>query len=721
MSSRRSEETGPGRRRPSPASPAAAERSREDFPAIVVAVCSCGEALPKPTAKWCSKDCWKRRDHRRPAEAVSRRKNAQSRASRFRFSPLGVDGEGEDGRYTLLAACDEEGFSRYIEDRDGLTTEECLKFLVNLPARPFLFGFAFSYDVNMILNSLSNDELFTLAQWGKVYWHDWRIAHVPGKALIVTHRPSHKSCTVWDLYPWIQSSFVRMLEDFELADDATLERIATMKDQRSDFSIVSMDLIREYCLEECRLLSKAVKMLLDLIVASGYKTNVFYSPGSLAASAMKVHEVNEYRLDGDGGVLNDALEEGYVGARAEVAVVGPIEGPLYEADINSAYPFAASELPCFAHGVWRKFRKGREITDTTIVKVRWKTKRGTLWGPFPIRPRVGSLRFPTEGEAWIWGREARIGSKLCEDFTVITGWEYVPRCDHRPFAYMAELFDKRRALKDEGSPLEYVYKLILNSTYGKIAQRPYGDKDPQWRFMPWAGLITSHVRAMLLEQILDVGQSHVIMCATDCLVTDKPLRVHVGPELGAWTIHEYDELFIAGPGFYEGVKKGEVKCGRPRCEDPSHNHPKIRNRGISRVNVEFSELRDAWAKDGREGSVQLNTRRFIGYRQALQYRETESLWRQFVDVPMLKTMTLEPRREWRTKDGSDGRSRPPSPAFIAKHEVSDIIQRVLTQKVASDEKEDLIRRIVAADEISRRSLFDAAEQPDWLIDEFQSG
>ena len=325
MSGQNSEGTG-ARRRPAPAPSAAAKRSREDFPPIVLEVCSCGDPLPNPRAKWCSPGCWKRRDHRRPAEAKARRKNAQSRASRFSFSPLGVDGEGEDGRYTLLAACDEQGFRRWIEDRDGLTTEECLNFLVNLPARPFLFGFAFSYDVNMILGSLSGDELFTLAQWGKVYWGDWRIAHVPGKALIITHRPSRKSCTVWDLYPWIQSSFVRMLEDFELADEATLERIATMKDQRSDFASVSMDLIREYCLEECELLSKAVKMLLDLIVESGYKTNVFYSPGSLAASAMKVHEVNDYRLDGDGGVLNDALEEGYVGARAEVAVVGPIEG-----------------------------------------------------------------------------------------------------------------------------------------------------------------------------------------------------------------------------------------------------------------------------------------------------------------------------------------------------------------------------------------------------------
>ena len=328
-------ETGRGRR-PQPVSvPGTSHEAHEDFPPTVTGTCPCGKPLPSPSAQRCSRTCSAKRDERRGGAPRKNSKNAPSRASRFTYSPIGVDGEGEDGRYTLLAACDENGFERFIEDREGLDTERCLRFLLSLPSKPFVFGFAFSYDVNMILSSLSHDELFTLAQWGRVFWKEWRIAHVPGKALTITHRATKKTCIVWDLYPWIQSSFVRMLEDFDLADTATLERISSMKDQRSDFSQVSMDLIRTYCLEECRLLSKAVKMLLDLITASGYKTNVFYSPGSLSAAVMKVHKVNDFRLEGEGGVLRDAIDEGYVGARAEVAQVGPIEGPLYESDINS--------------------------------------------------------------------------------------------------------------------------------------------------------------------------------------------------------------------------------------------------------------------------------------------------------------------------------------------------------------------------------------------------
>lgn len=696
----------PRGRRPRGASAAAVRREEAggDFPAIVVEKCPCGAPVARPGARWCGSTCRTDRASR-PRRA---RPPAKKRASRFSYSPIGIDGEGEDGRYTLLAAADQAGHELYVQDRSGLDTEACLHFLLSLPAKPFLFGFAFSYDVNMMLVSLTPDHLFTLAQWGHVFWGDWRISHVPGKALTVTHQPTKRSRTIWDLYPWIQSSFVTMLEDFELADEATLSRIRAMKDQRADFTGLDMDQIRAYCLEECQLLSKAVRLLLDLISQSGYTTKVFYSPGSLAAAVMKAHDVNDYRLEGTGGVLATAIDQAYVGARAEVAQVGPIEGPLEEWDINSAYPAAAVELPCFAHGVWTTYRRGSAISDTTLVKVRWTCPKGTLWGPFPVRPRVGSLRFPTSGEAWVWGREARIGREVCDRFEILSGWRWTPSCRHRPFSYLGELYDQRRVLKDEGSPLEYVYKLILNSTYGKLAQRPYGDTDPTWRFLPWAGLITSSVRAILLEQIVAVGPRHVKLVATDCLITDRPLPgVQPSTALGGWSVHRYADLFVAGPGFYEARAEGEAA--------------KVRNRGISRINIEFEELRTAWRDRGREATVELHTRRFIGYRQALQYAETEQLWRQFIDVPMLKSMTLEPRREWRYQDVHDGRSRAPSAEYVDHHELTDMIDSLRLRSVATNVQEDLVRRLIAADDLSRRGLFDAAEQPNWLIDEFQSG
>ena len=42
--------------------------------------------------------------------------------------------------------------------------------------------------------------------------------------------------------------------------------------------------------------------------------------------------------------------------------------------------------------------------------------------------------------------------------------------------YITELYEKRLELKAQKNPLEKVYKLILNSTYGKMIQKPYNTK-----------------------------------------------------------------------------------------------------------------------------------------------------------------------------------------------------------------------------------------------------
>ena len=42
--------------------------------------------------------------------------------------------------------------------------------------------------------------------------------------------------------------------------------------------------------------------------------------------------------------------------------------------------------------------------------------------------------------------------------------------------FIKHLYDRRRQLKEEGNPLQEVYKLILNSCYGKMIQKPYPTK-----------------------------------------------------------------------------------------------------------------------------------------------------------------------------------------------------------------------------------------------------
>ena len=625
-------------------------------------------------------------------------------------TPFGVDGEGEDGRYTLLSASD-GSVRRHIAAREkGLTTEECFEFLLNLPARhKQVFGFSFTYDVNMMLGSLDLETLKRLTKTGRTYWGEYRIKHIVGKQLVISHKASKRTMTVWDLYPWIQSSFVQMLKDHKLADEATIQRIASMKDKRDEFRDVKFSDIIKYNYEECDLLAQAGRNLLNLIASTGYECHVYYSPGSLASAAMERHRVRQYRKDPPTKAILDACEQAYYGGRSEVNRVGPVEGPIYEYDIRSAYPYAATLLPCFACGRWVKLHD--KIEPYSLVKIRWNTSRQAVWGPYPVRPATGSLRFPRSGETWVWGVEALAGLPLTTSYEVVDGYTYLPGCDHHPFGWLNDIYRGRQALKKAGNPQEYIYKLILNSAYGKLAQRPSSQHDhaPKQRFLPWAGLITATTRAMLLEQIGAVGEN-LLSCATDGILTSKPLEVPIGDHLGQWESGSYASLFIAGPGFYFAEGEDTAKS-------------KARNRGIARADVSYDSIRQEWDAHGRMGKVLISTRRFIGYRLALQRLNSMEVWREFVDVPMVKSFELSPRREWVSGDPFDGRTIAPSLAAHRRTEKADAsnVQQLtfaLWNEVAADRQLDKLGQIVMnLDPWS----FDPTEQPDYLIDELSEG
>ncbi|MGH2619732.1 MAG: hypothetical protein ACRDHG_04070, partial [Anaerolineales bacterium] len=111
-------------------------------------------------------------ERRRAAKAAERKRYAWARA--FRFDT--VDGEAtSDGRYILLACSD----GSQAHDPEGLTTLHCLDYLT---ARPHttLWGFAFDYDVNQILNGLDATQLTTLGWKNRCYFGEYRIVHLPG-------------------------------------------------------------------------------------------------------------------------------------------------------------------------------------------------------------------------------------------------------------------------------------------------------------------------------------------------------------------------------------------------------------------------------------------------------------------------------------------------------------------------------------------------------------
>jgi hypothetical protein len=612
---------------------------------------------------WCSEACRERHRPRRPGD---RHKTIRTPTKRY----AGVDGESIDGRYTLLAWASDDGDDAWIENTGGLTTRECLDFLCETPKGLHCWGFAFGYDVNMMLADVPVWLVTRLYETGQCYWREFRIAYTPGKKLTVskykrsgTGNALVGSCTVWDMFTWIQTSFVNWLEAWTLASPEDIARIRAMKLQRATFATADARAIRRYCLSECRYLAAGARRLVDLIASAGVNVTTFYSPATISKALLKREHVTDFRADVP-REIEAHVEAAYMGGRAEVSQIGPIDGPVFQYDIRSAYPAMAVTLPCLAHGEW----VGPVLTKWPIVpwslcKVSWRPKRGNphpTWGPLPVRPKTGSLRWPSHGTGWFWGVEV-LAARRHAKIELKEHWRFVSGCNDKPFAYLHDLYQERRDRKDRGDPAEFVLKLALNATYGALAEHPHrAQKDPpKFRCLAWAGWITAATRAALLDVLSD----DVVLMATDSLVSRGTLDVPLGSRLGEWECKQYDRMFIAGTGIYWGFSEGSWQVTKTRGFEPGQ---------LTREAMEA-----LWDTDGRVGQVRMTRRRFIGMGTALHrihgfYPPYARLWRQFIDEHVDKSLDLTPRRAWISDDIHDGRTVAPTLKSSKQEEREDL-------------------------------------------------
>ena len=149
---------------------------------------------------------------------------------------IGVDGEGvgrDPHRYVLLACSEGD----YIESRTGLSTVDCLEFLLDLSTRDArVCGYYLSYDWTMILKDLDNSALFTLFRpelrargnsFERVKFKKRYELHWLAGAMWIRDTKTKRKLTVWDLGKYYQGPFVNALQDWKIRVDVQKE-IAAM-------------------------------------------------------------------------------------------------------------------------------------------------------------------------------------------------------------------------------------------------------------------------------------------------------------------------------------------------------------------------------------------------------------------------------------------------------------------------------------------------------------
>lgn len=538
-----------------------------------------------------------------------RRKSAQ------RF--CGIDGEGGNipdpqalfgtvHSYLLLRAGEFK-----LENPAGLDFYQCADFLCSLPRDRIYVGYFFDYDVTMMLKSLPQERVQRIFDRSKrfndgrlmpVDYGPYQLDYLPHKEFKV-RRKGEPWTIISDVGQFFQSTFLKTLEKWGIGTPEEREMIRVGKAQRADFTGVT-DEIRAYNALEILLLEQLMSEFRAVCIDTGYVPRKWQGPGYLAAAMLAHHGIPKRKdipimmNDDFRRLANDA----YYGGRFETTGAGPIQGPVYQYDINSAYPSILRTLPCLTHGSWRRIR---ELPDSGLWfgQIYFNHPTARLLYNFPVRTKEGNIFYPREGNGVYWSTEIEAAVRAGSRISFATGWLYEPHCECRWFDFIDDYYARRLALGKSNKGT--VLKLAGNSIYGKLAQSigyaPYANPI-------WAGLITAGCRAKIIDAY-SLAPDHTYMIATDGIFTGVKLDLNVSTDLGDWeeTVHE-DGIFIVQPGIYY-VSDGDVKT-----------------RGVERgrINQRREDFEAAWRQfvesHGENYTVTVPVDNFITARQALARR-----------------------------------------------------------------------------------------------------
>jgi len=419
--------------------------------------------------------------------------------------------------------------------------------------------------------------------------------------------------------------------------------------------MLSQHEINEYCKVECKCLAQLVRALIDAHRDADLELKHYYGAGSTASALLDKFGIREKRGEHP-KEMEHALACAFFGGRFENSVIGAISGPVYNYDINSAYPYHISRLPCLEHGTWKHVdgdRNGQvlptRIRQATLALVRWELKAGmgiTSWGPLPMRATDGTIAFPLEGRGWCWKDEYLIAEQGW-NVRATEAWFYHTDCDCKPFADIPRMYLERIKLgKDSGKGQPF--KLGPNAVYGKLAQSQ--GLNPPFQSWIWAGNITSSTRAQLLRAILSANVPwNILALATDGIFSRERLNLprpfdtgtfNVSKPLGDWDEKVFPTgVFLVRPGIYFPQNPTEEQL------------KEVRARGLGK-----RVLYEQWRKiveafnAGKEDVQVTQLQRFIGVKSALSYGEKSGVKRspdygEWVEHPIVVSFDARPKRQ----------------------------------------------------------------------------
>lgn len=435
----------------------------------------------------------------------------------------------------------------------------------------------------------------------------------------------------------------------------------------NDATDYDRDVMQRYNVRDSRITFEFMKWFQNQLNELGGNLQV-----TAAKTSMKYFRRNfldsEYAIEQPSEDIIRASYRGYYGGRVSPIVKGHIDGPVYNFDIASLYPYCMREQD-FPDTNTIRYEADNDKSDFELKRERILNNEGmscvTIEAPdeidIPVLPykTEDKLAFP-KGElrdVMLCHNELRFALERGYTLTDIGEQIYTLK-SFNPFeGFVNSMFNKRLEYKSEGNPTEAIVKLLMNSLYGKFGQKLENDDggiyEPiqQKSFDELVGkrvkggwvispvddetgqipayinpLIASYVTArgrMELYEWFETAQDkggEVYYCDTDSIYTNVDLNPKDEKILGKMDYErKLEDLWVFGPKMYVAKPEGKDEFKYTMKGVPTGQMDKmwnaIRNKRNQIEYEKISGMREA-IKQGVKPNEMINRTRTTEVNQA---------------------------------------------------------------------------------------------------------
>ena len=503
-----------------------------------------------------------------------------------------------------------EGFTMLIADNEGkkIALKSLIDYLKFLSAAPYKdsvnWWYNLSYDQNSLLKFLDQDQRKEVIIRNQIDIENFRISIIPNKELRIStlkendfnkdgSRTIARSTFFYDLAQFYDFQPLK-----KLAPLVNLEKVEVEDIQNINWIKYQTDndyhkLINDRCIidsEITKLLAdKLTKEINKVVIVNKYKSKATIARQYVLENLKKKLDLPDY------GLLQASLDCFHAG-HIETMSMGSFKN-IYNADINSAYPYAMSQLPS-TDGIYlrNRFYEPDAIYSYFKITIDYHNDFSS-----PLWYAKGSNNYHATGLFDTWITKPEYEFLLDTGFDPIIEKAYHLKETHntiKPFENLiTDLYERRMQAKQEKDPIEKVIKVILNSMYGVtintvLKYEESEDDTDIWIINAYNEIVnyqktfkaTNMYNPLFATQITALTRMKIFNDFKKCfkginaISTDgiylnkKPKTIKVTPGLGNYSLDKIDKYILLGSGRYFSLDKdGNVEDSHSRFRGVSIN------------------------------------------------------------------------------------------------------------------------------------------------------